>query len=130
MIPFPRPAQWRRRLPAATRISAPLVRVALVAVGAVVAGGGALSACSSDEAEQAAPSAGVASSETKTSSSAPQTSSSTTAAEPAPAVQLPATRREQLASLLMPGVVNYDDALAKLKAGAGGIFITSWADPE
>ena len=45
-------------------------------------------------------------------------------------MQLPATRREQLASLLMPGVINYDDALAKLKAGAGGIFITSWADPE
>ena len=130
MIPFPRTAQWRRHLPAATRISAPCARVALVAVVAVVAGGGALSACSSDEAEQDAPPGGVASSETKTSSSSPQTSSFTSEAEPALAVQLPATRREQLASLLMPGVINYDDALAKLKAGAGGIFITSWADPE
>lgn len=38
-------------------------------------------------------------------------------------------RRAAAASLLMPGVTSYDDALAKLRAGVGGIFITSWADP-
>lgn len=37
--------------------------------------------------------------------------------------------RTQVASMLMPGVVNYGDAKAKLDAGVGGIFITSWADP-
>lgn len=37
--------------------------------------------------------------------------------------------RTQVASMLMPGVVNYGDAKAKLGAGVGGIFITSWADP-
>lgn len=37
--------------------------------------------------------------------------------------------RKQVASMLMPGVVNYGDAKAKLDAGVGGIFITSWADP-
>ena len=29
----------------------------------------------------------------------------------------------------MPGVVSYEDARAKLEAGVGGIFLTSWADP-
>src|SRR5690625_6670786 len=38
--------------------------------------------------------------------------------------------REQVARMLMPGVVNYADAKAKLQAGVGGIFITSWADPN
>ena len=37
--------------------------------------------------------------------------------------------RTQVASLMMPGVENFDDALAKLEAGVGGIFITGWADP-
>lgn len=39
-------------------------------------------------------------------------------------------RRVAAASLLMPGVVSFDDALAKLQAGVGGIFIPSWASPE
>lgn len=30
----------------------------------------------------------------------------------------------------MPPAVNYDDARQKLEAGAGGIFIPSWADPN
>nr|WP_231598948.1 glycoside hydrolase family 3 N-terminal domain-containing protein [Corynebacterium occultum] len=30
---------------------------------------------------------------------------------------------------MMVGVTSYEDALAKLQQGAGGIFITSWADP-
>lgn len=37
--------------------------------------------------------------------------------------------REQIAAKLMPGVVSYEDARAKLEAGVGGIFLTSWADP-
>ncbi|MDY3127550.1 MAG: glycoside hydrolase family 3 N-terminal domain-containing protein [Corynebacterium sp.] len=41
----------------------------------------------------------------------------------------PKTTRDKVALLMMPGVSNYDDALAKLNAGVGGIFITSWADP-
>ena len=38
--------------------------------------------------------------------------------------------REQVARMLMPGVVDYADAKSKLEAGVGGIFITSWADPN
>lgn len=38
--------------------------------------------------------------------------------------------RAQVASLMMVGVTSYEDALAKLQQGAGGIFITSWADPS
>ncbi|KQB86073.1 glycoside hydrolase family 3 N-terminal domain-containing protein [Corynebacterium lowii] len=38
-------------------------------------------------------------------------------------------RRAMAASLMVVGVTDYDDALAKLKQGVGGIFITSWADP-
>ncbi|QPK80426.1 glycoside hydrolase family 3 protein [Corynebacterium lizhenjunii] len=60
--------------------------------------------------------------------------SSKSAATPAPAFTLrpevPAQdRRAAAASLLFPGVSNFDDALHKLNAGVGGIFITSWADP-
>lgn len=65
------------------------------------------------------------------SSSAPGAASasaapSTTPSEEAP---VPVDRRQLAASVLMPPAVNYDDALAKLQAGAGGIFIPSWADP-
>lgn len=42
---------------------------------------------------------------------------------------IPADERMKIASLLMVGVDSFDDALAKLKQGVGGIFITSWADP-
>lgn len=59
---------------------------------------------------------------------APQLTAGTlTATAPPPGV--PEDQRAQVASLLMPGVVSFDDALAKLNAGVGGIFITSWADP-
>ncbi|AIT61977.1 glycoside hydrolase family 3 N-terminal domain-containing protein [Corynebacterium doosanense] len=45
------------------------------------------------------------------------------------ASRVPQDLRGKIASLLHVGVVNFDDALAKLNAGVGGIFITSWADP-
>ena len=40
------------------------------------------------------------------------------------------SEREQAAALLMAPVTSYDDALAALTAGVGGIFITGWAHPE
>lgn len=69
-----------------------------------------LSACSAEE--QAAP--------TTTPTTTP---SSTESVAPAP------DQRAQAASLLMPPVRDYADALHKLHAGVGGIFIPSWADP-
>src|SRR5699024_3326845 len=64
---------------------------------------------------------------TTTPSSTTTTMTTTTTPEPEPE---PAQVRQQVASMLMPGVVSYDDAKAKLEAGVGGIFITSWADPN
>lgn len=45
------------------------------------------------------------------------------------ASRVPHDERGKIASLMMVGVNNYDDALAKLQLGVGGIFIPSWADP-
>ncbi|GAB3947287.1 glycoside hydrolase family 3 N-terminal domain-containing protein [Corynebacterium tapiri] len=42
---------------------------------------------------------------------------------------MPDDLREQVASLMHVGVASFDDARAKVEAGVGGIFITSWADP-
>lgn len=65
-----------------------------------------------------------------TSSSAPETTTTTTTTTTSEAPEPePVDVRTQVASMLMPGVVNYGDAKAKLDAGVGGIFITSWADP-
>ncbi|MDO5033190.1 glycoside hydrolase family 3 N-terminal domain-containing protein [Corynebacterium sp.] len=64
---------------------------------------------------------------------APQATSSATqpAAIPSedPAAPEQEDVRAQIASVLMPPARDYDDALAKLEAGAGGIFIPGWADP-
>ncbi|WP_454044845.1 glycoside hydrolase family 3 N-terminal domain-containing protein [Corynebacterium sp. Marseille-Q2516] len=38
-------------------------------------------------------------------------------------------RRDLVASLMVVGVTDFDDAVAKLDQGVGGIFISSWADP-
>lgn len=59
----------------------------------------------------------------------PETETSEAEATTEAPVPIPATQREQAASLLMAPVVNFDDALFKLNAGVGGIFIPSWADP-
>ncbi|AGG67817.1 beta-N-acetylglucosaminidase-like protein [Corynebacterium callunae DSM 20147] len=42
--------------------------------------------------------------------------------------QIPAEQRAQVASLMMVGVSNYDQALEALNQGVGGIFIGSWTD--
>ncbi len=44
--------------------------------------------------------------------------------------RVPEEQRAKAASLMVVGVDNYDDALWKLQQGVGGIFITSWANPE
>src|SRR5699024_11578505 len=68
---------------------------------------------------------------TTTPSSTTTTMTTTTTPEPEPEPEPdPAQIRQQVASMLMPGAVSYDDAKAKLEAGVGGIFITSWADPN
>ncbi|AGF73581.1 glycoside hydrolase family 3 N-terminal domain-containing protein [Corynebacterium halotolerans] len=43
--------------------------------------------------------------------------------------RVPEEQRAKIASLMVVGVTDFDDALAKLEQGVGGIFITSWADP-
>src|SRR5699024_1667954 len=58
------------------------------------------------------------------------TPTSTTSTTPTSTSKPEVDVREQVARMLMPGVVNYADAKAKLQAGVGGIFITSWADPN
>ena len=58
------------------------------------------------------------------------TSTTTTSTTPTSTSKPEVDVREQVARMLMPGVVNYADAKAKLHAGVGGIFITSWADPN
>ncbi|AZA12609.1 glycoside hydrolase family 3 N-terminal domain-containing protein [Corynebacterium choanae] len=45
-------------------------------------------------------------------------------------VPYPHDRRARIASLMMVGVRDYDDALWALQQGAGGIFIGSWTDPQ
>ncbi|WP_439648099.1 glycoside hydrolase family 3 N-terminal domain-containing protein [Corynebacterium lemuris] len=93
---------------------------------------GGLTACA-EPAEQPAPvSTTPETSSTMTSTAA--SASSTPAAEPTPEElarqRVPQEQRAKAASLMVVGVDNYDDALAKLRQGAGGIFITSWANPE
>lgn len=43
--------------------------------------------------------------------------------------ELPADQRAKVASLMMVGVRNFDDAVFALEQGAGGIFVGSWTDP-
>lgn len=46
-----------------------------------------------------------------------------------PPPALPADLRERVASLMVVGVKNYDEARAALEQGAGGLFLPSWSDP-
>lgn len=77
----------------------------------------------------------VPSSEPSAPFSAAQVPTTTTPAPPseggeaASISMAPEERRRLAASLMVVGVTDYDDALAKLRQGVGGIFITSWADP-
>lgn len=60
--------------------------------------------------------------------------STSTSIPPAPTAedlaraQIPEQQRDQVASLMMVGVANYDQALDALNQGVGGIFIGSWTD--
>ena len=69
---------------------------------------------------------------TLTSSQPAPTLPTTSAPEPTPEEiaeqRVPDDERAKIASLLVVGVTDYDDALAKLRQGVGGIFIPSWAD--
>ncbi|MCK2199894.1 glycoside hydrolase family 3 N-terminal domain-containing protein [Corynebacterium callunae] len=82
-----------------------------------------LSACSEEVAELSL----------STTTAAPTAPSSTTPT-PEPTVedlaraQIPTEQRAQVASLMMVGVSNYDQALEALNQGVGGIFIGSWTD--
>lgn len=46
-----------------------------------------------------------------------------------PPPELPADLHERVASLMVVGVKNYDEARAALEQGAGGLFLPSWSDP-
>lgn len=92
----------------------------LAAVGAAVCAG--LSGC--------APAREVAEPAQVVESTLTVTSTTTVPPPPPPAEQrVPADLRAQVASLMVVGVSNYDEARAALDQGAGGLFITSWADP-
>ncbi|ANE05424.1 beta-N-acetylglucosaminidase [Corynebacterium crudilactis] len=64
----------------------------------------------------------------------PSSLSTPTSTPPEPTVedlaraQIPEEQRAQVASLMMVGVANYDQALEALNQGVGGIFIGSWTD--
>lgn len=73
-------------------------------------------------------STGSGSSTSQTPSPAPAPAPEPPTPEEMAAQRVPGELRDRIASLMHVGVRNFDDALAKLQAGAGGIFITSWAD--
>lgn len=50
--------------------------------------------------------------------------------EPSASEYVPRDLREKVASLMVVGVADYDQARAALEQGAGGIIIPSWADPR
>ncbi|MDR7330428.1 glycoside hydrolase family 3 N-terminal domain-containing protein [Corynebacterium guangdongense] len=104
----------------------------------VLALGGALSACAPAGPADAPPATSAAPVTTTTTTT---TTTQTVTHEPRPtpppapspeqvaASRVPADERARVASLMMVGVTDYDDALWKLHQGVGGIFIPSWADP-
>lgn len=94
--------------------------------GLLLTAGVLLSACAGDP---ATPEPGTAA---ETPAEASASAPATTSAAPTPAelaaANIPAEQREQVASLMMVGVGNFDEALAALNQGVGGIFIGSWTD--
>lgn len=68
-------------------------------------------------------------SRTKVPNPAPVSPSTSTVPTQPPSPVDHLSEREKVASLMMVGVENYEDALAKLEMGVGGIFIVGWADP-
>lgn len=85
----------------------------------------ALVSCTSSE--STSPVLTAPSAETTSSTDSTPTSAAPSAEDKARA-QLPATQREQVASLMMVGVADFDQARDALDQGAGGIFIGSWTD--
>lgn len=63
-----------------------------------------------------------------TSFSTPTSAPPPPSAEDLARAQIPADQRAQVASLMMVGVGNYEEALDALNQGVGGIFIGSWTD--
>lgn len=89
----------------------------------------ALVACSNPDArEEATPVTTTVTSTVAPSTTSSTPSSTSSAPSSTPPVSLPEDQRARAASLLMPGVTSFEDALYKLNAGVGGIFITGWAD--
>ena len=100
---------------------------ALLAAGALA---GALVSCAGEaERPEDTAATGTAATEAPTGTTATTTSRAPEPAEIARA-RVPEEQRAKAASLMVVGVDNYDDALWKLQQGVGGIFITSWANPE
>lgn len=99
-----------------------------LAVGVLAAGA---VACAPDGTPEAAPETTETTTETVTEAESTATSTSRAPTpEEIAAARVPEEQRAKAASLMVVGVDNYDDALWKLQQGVGGIFITSWADPE
>lgn len=65
-----------------------------------------------------------------TSSSQPLPTSTPPSQEEIARDRIPTDQRAKIASLMVVGVTDFDDALEKLEQGAGGIFIASWSNPE
>nr|WP_245802990.1 glycoside hydrolase family 3 N-terminal domain-containing protein [Corynebacterium phocae] len=115
------------------------MRTRFVSAAVAVAVAALAGACSSQPADMLSPKSSAPSPESSPADTAPAQSEtsvetlpsiSPVASPPAIRPEIPETqRRAAAASLLMPAAVNYDDALFKLNAGVGGIFIPSWADP-
>ncbi len=99
----------------------------------VVALGGALSACASAGLVDAGPATTVTSTAPAPTVTVTHQPSPTPPPAPSPeqiaASRVPDDQRAKVASLMVVGVTDYDDALWKLRQGVGGIFIPSWADP-
>ncbi len=64
-----------------------------------------------------------------TSPTSPEPSAPEPSAREIARARVPEDQRARIASLMVVGVTDFDDALAKLEQGVGGIFISSWADP-
>lgn len=107
---------------------------AALSVGALFGG---LAACTGPAGQEATPATTPETTVPETSRTASSTAVPTSSTPPVELTpeelarqRVPEEQRAKAASLMVVGVNNYDDALAKLRQGVGGIFITSWADPE
>ncbi|SDL96813.1 beta-N-acetylhexosaminidase [Corynebacterium mycetoides] len=99
--------------------------VAAISAAAAVAACAALTACSGGTFQ-----ATVESTATVTSTVTSTTTTTTTPPPPpGPEDRVPHDLRAKVASLMVVGVSDYNQARAALDQGVGGLFIPSWADP-